>query len=89
MLTIQNTAFFDVMGDLTIVPLVSRLPSLLPAALAILVLFNYFDICAKMLNFFGIKRFQFRDSFTDGDIERGKDLLKTSSFFTFIEIRKN
>lgn len=75
MITVQDTSFSRVMGDMSVAPIISDIPTFLPGFLVVLVLFNYFEIYSKILNFLGIKRFQYSDSFTGEDIDKGKEIL--------------
>lgn len=72
MLQINNTAFHSVMGN---VQFAYSFMTYFPVLLIVLILCNVFDIYARVLDSFGLKRFKFNEESTIEKIEEGKKLL--------------
>lgn len=65
------------MGDIDIVPIFGKGFTLFfPLILIIFCFLILFNIHGKILNFIGLKQFQFTDNFVDDRIEEGKKLLQ-------------
>jgi hypothetical protein len=69
------------MGNIDIVPIFgSGFTLFFPLVLIIFCLLILFNIHGKLLNFIGLKQFQFTESFADDRIEEGKKLLREGKY---------
>eukprot|EP01119_Soliformovum_irregulare_P019574 TRINITY_DN6229_c0_g1_i1.p1 TRINITY_DN6229_c0_g1~~TRINITY_DN6229_c0_g1_i1.p1 ORF type:complete len:649 (-),score=115.17 TRINITY_DN6229_c0_g1_i1:51-1745(-) len=79
MAQINNTAFSEVMGALTLTILGTDFNYYFPGILIILCLINMFNLYTKFVTTFCLRkfvnRFVFDESFTDSQIDRGRDLI--------------
>jgi hypothetical protein len=79
---VQKTTFGRVMGDLSLgkYSFTKQVSEWLPAVLILFLALNYFEVYGKLMGYIGAKQFQYSDSFSDEDIEKGKEIVKKRSF---------
>ena len=74
---VNGTAFSQVMGIIDFVPVFGEsFSEFFPLVLLLFCALNLFQIYSRLLNWLGISRFRFSDSFKDDKIQEGKILLQ-------------
>mmetsp|Transcript_23177 Transcript_23177/g.22652 ORF Transcript_23177/g.22652 Transcript_23177/m.22652 type:complete len:185 (+) Transcript_23177:1274-1828(+) len=74
---ITNTAFYEVMGPIDNIDFLGQGFNqwVFPSCLLLMVLLTVFNIYGRLLNFFGLKQYQFDTDYTEEKLDEGKLLI--------------